>query len=130
MTEIDVSIRQLIDHVVGRVPGVVGALVSSTDGFVVAARLPDDERVDTSAVAAMSAASRGLADRLVRLVGEQPATVSHHRSEEGHVFVFAIAGVAVLTVLADATAAPEQVREVGRELSIGLQRLLGDAARV
>lgn len=127
MTGIDDSMRQLIDHVVGVVPGVVGAVVSSADGFVLASRLPDDERVDTSAVAAMSAAALGLADRLVRLVGERPATVSHHRSDDGQVFVFTIVGVAVLTVLADARALPEQIRQVGRELTIGLERLLRPA---
>lgn len=115
--------QRLIDHVVDHVPGVDGALVSSTDGFVLATRLPENDEIDPPAVAAMSAAVLGLADRLVQLTGESSATLSHHRSDDGQVFVFAISGVAVFTVLTDESADPEQIRLVGRELTIGLQRL-------
>jgi predicted regulator of Ras-like GTPase activity (Roadblock/LC7/MglB family) len=126
VTEIDASMRQLIDHVVDGVPGVAGALVSSKDGFVLATRLP--ESADPSAVAAMSAASLGLATRLVQLAGDTPVTISHHRSTDGQVFVFAISHVAVLTVLADASADANRIRLVGREITTGLQRVFNDAA--
>lgn len=120
--------RHLIDHVVDHVPGVLGALVSSADGFVLASRLPDPEHVDPPAVAAMSAAALGLADRLVRLTGESAASVSHHRSAHGQVFVFSVAGMAVFTVLADDSADPEQIRMVGHELTTGLQRIFQGTA--
>ena len=129
--------RQLIDHVVDQVPGVSGALVCSTDGFVLAARLPATgklgpatDALDPSAVAAMSAAVLGLATRLVQLTGDAPATVSHHRSTDGQVFVFAIARFAVFTVIADTTADPEQIRLVGLEITNGLLRLFRGAAKV
>lgn len=122
--------RQLIDHVVDRLPGAIGALVSSTDGFVLASRLPSTQYADPPAFAAMSAAALGLADRMLQLTGEATATSSHQRSDDGQVFVFAIAGIAVFTVLADDTADPEQIRLVGRELTGGLQRLFRGAAEV
>ncbi len=130
MTGIEAPMRQLIEHVVEQVPGVSGALVSSADGFVLASRLPERDSVDPPAVAAMSAAVLGIADRLVQLTGEQPATLSHQRSPDGQVFVFAVGGIAVLTLLTDESADAEQIRLVGKELSGGLQRLFRGAAQV
>ena len=125
MNEIDTSMRQLIDPVVDGIPGVSGALVSSKDGFVLAARLPAD--ADASSIAAMSAAALALASRLVQVAGDAPATISHHRSVDGQVFVFAIAHVAALTVVADATADADRIRLVGREIAQGLQHLFSAA---
>ena len=130
MTEIEASMGQLVDQVVDEVPAITGALVSSADGFVLASRLPRGDDIDVSAVAAMSAASLGLTDRLVRLTGDAPAACSHHRSGDGQVFVFAVAHVAVLTMLTDVTADPEQIRMIGHEVTSGLLRLLRGAARV
>ena len=131
MTEIDASMRQLVDHLVDRVPGVVGALVSSADGFVLASRLVDDHDVDAPAVAAMSASALGLANRLVQLTGDATCAWSHQTSADGQVFVFAIAGgVAVLTVLATADADPDQLRQVGHEIDVGLQQLFRGTERL
>lgn len=120
--------RRLIDHVVDEVPGVDGALVSSADGFVLAARLPPAAASDASAVAAMSAASLGLSNRLVELTGPAATTMSHHRSSDGQVFVFEIARVAVLTVLTDETADATQIRRIGDEIRSGLERVLRNTA--
>jgi len=130
VSELDASMLQLADHLVDRVPGVTGALVSSADGFVLASRLPATAGHDAAAVAAMSAAALGLANRLVQLTGEQPATVSTQRSNGGQVFVFGVAHVAVLTVLADASADSAQIELVGREVVLGLQRLFRGLATV
>jgi predicted regulator of Ras-like GTPase activity (Roadblock/LC7/MglB family) len=131
VAQIDASMQQLVDHLVDRVPGVMGALVSSADGFVLASRLVDDHDVDAPAVAAMSASALGLANRLVQLTGDATAAWSHQRSSDGQVFVFAIAdGVAVLTVLATVDADPEQLRQVGHEIDIGLQQLFRGTARL
>ncbi|MDJ0771699.1 MAG: roadblock/LC7 domain-containing protein [Ilumatobacter sp.] len=119
--------RQLIDHLVDEVPGVTGALVSSADGFVLASRLPSRDHIDPSAVAAMSAATIGLSNRLVRLTGESPSAVSHQRSTDGQVLVFSVAQVAVLTLLAAADADGLQLTQVGREVVLGLQRLFHNA---
>ncbi len=130
MTEIDASMHQLIDHVVDRVPGVLGALVSSADGLVLASRVTHSTGLDAAAIAAMSAAVLGLSNRLVQLMGAAPASFSHQRSTDGQVFVFGISKVAVLTVLADPTAEPAQIQSVGREIGIGLARLFRGTANV
>lgn len=128
VTEIDASMGHLVDHLVDQVPGVIGALVSSADGFVLASRLPEGPELDPPAVAAMSAAALGLSNRLVQLTGDAPASLSHQTSSDGQVFVFGIAGgVAVLTVLATPDADPTQMQQVGREIDSGLQRLFRGA---
>jgi predicted regulator of Ras-like GTPase activity (Roadblock/LC7/MglB family) len=131
VTDIDASMRHLVDHLVDRVPGVIGALVSSADGFVLASRLPEGPELDPPAVAAMSAAALGLSNRLVQLTGDAPSFMSRHSSTEGQAFVFSIAtGVAVLTVLTTTEADPDQLQQVGREIDLGLQRLFRGVSSV
>lgn len=122
--------RQVIDHVVDHVPGVVGALVSSSDGFTLAARLPVTFDGDAAGLGAMAAACLGLSNRLVGTLGESPATVSQHRSADAQVLVVAIAHVAALTLLAEPDADAEQLAGVGREAAAGLKRLFRGAAAV
>jgi len=124
-TEIDASMHRLIDHVVDHVPGVLGALVSSVDGLVLASRVTHSTGHDAAAMAAMSAAVLGLSNRLVQLMGAAPTSFSHQCSTDGQVFVFGISTVAVLTVLADPTAQPAQIQSVGREIGLGLEHLFG-----
>lgn len=121
VSELAASMRQLIDHVVDRVPGVTGALVSSADGFVLASRMP--VAADDASVAAMSSALLGLSDRLLRTVGNDPVRVGQLRSDDAQVFLFAIAHAATLTVFADSSADGRQVVGVGREITLGLTRL-------
>lgn len=128
MPDVEESMRNLVDHLVDRVPGVIGAQVSSADGFALMSRLPDSTEIDASALAAMSAATLGLANRLVQLTGSHLANVSIHRSNDGQVLVFGIAGAAALTILTEPTADLEQLQVVGREVGVGLQRLLRGAA--
>lgn len=130
VTDIDTSMHQLIDHVVDQVPGVLGVLVSSADGLVIASRITHSTGLDAPAIAAMSAAVLGLSNRLVQLMGSTPTSFSYQRSADGQVFVFGISSVAVLTVLADPTAAPVQIQRVGREIGLGLERLFRGAANV
>ena len=123
VTDIDASMTQLVDHVVDQVPGVLGVLVSSADGLVITSRITHNTGLDAPAIAAMSAAVLGLSNRLVQLMGSAPTSFSYQRSADGQVFVFGISKVAVLTVLADPSAAPVQVQRVGREIGRGLERL-------
>jgi predicted regulator of Ras-like GTPase activity (Roadblock/LC7/MglB family) len=117
--DVDVSVRNLIDHVVDGVPGVLGAVMASADGFGVASRLPTHVPLDSAAIAAMSAAALGLATRLVGLGGTAPASISVHRSADAQVFVFSVGGAA-LTVIAAATADTARIERIGREVVIGL----------
>ena len=128
MTDIDVSMRHVIDHVVDHVPGVLGVLVGSVDGRVLASRITRNTGFDTASIAAMSAAVLGLSNRLVQLTGDAPASFSHQRSNDGQVFVFGISTIAVLTVLTDSTAAPAQIQLVGQDVGRGLERMFRSAA--
>ena len=128
MTDIDTSMHQLIAQAVDQVPGVLGVIVSSADGLVIASRIDRTTGLDASAIAAMSAAVLGLSNRLVQLMGPSPTSFSYHRSADGQVFVFGISKVAVLTVLADSTVAPVQIQRVGREIGHGLEELFGGTA--
>lgn len=130
VTDIEISMRHLLDHVVDRVPGVLGALVSSADGHVLASRLTHVTGLDPAAIAAMSAAALGLSNRLVQLTGASPASFSHQCSTDGQVFVFGISHVAVLTVLTDRAADATQLKQVGREVGRGLERLFRGTAHV
>jgi predicted regulator of Ras-like GTPase activity (Roadblock/LC7/MglB family) len=125
---IDDSIHRLIDQVVDAVPSIKGALVSSADGFVIASRLPDDAQFDDAAIAAMSAATLGLANRLVQITGPERATTSVQRSASGQVHVFGVAHVAVLTIMAAPDANSEQLDRVGHEVCAGLLRLFRETA--
>lgn len=122
--------RHLLGELVDRVPAVTGALISSADGFALASRIPAGDDVEISAVAAMSAAAVGLANSLTGITGDAPADVCHQRSADGQVFVFRIAHIAVLTVLTDAQANPEQIRLIGAEVAKGVQRLFRSTALV
>lgn len=125
--------HQVLDHLVEQVPGVTGALVSSSDGFTLAARLPVPDtaagdqiaglQIDAAGLGAMAAAALALSNQLVKTTGESAAAVSQHRSAHGNVLIFPIAHIAVLTVLAAAEANTEQLTLVGREATNGLQRL-------
>lgn len=118
---VDATVQRLVDHVVEGVPGVLGAVMASADGFVVASRLPAHMPLDSAAIAAMSAATLGLANRLVGLGGRSPVAISAFRSPDAQVFVFSIGGAA-LTVIAAATADTARIERIGREVAIGLTR--------
>lgn len=116
--------HQLLDHVVGHVPGVIGAVVGSADGFVLASRLPATTTADGASVAAMTAALVGLTGRLLRSIAPEPSRVIELRSDGAHGYVFAVAHVATLTLLTTPESERSQVMAVGREVTTGLVRLL------
>lgn len=124
------SIRLLLDHLVRGVPGVVGALVATADGFSVAHRLPmpppgaAGNPADPSALAAMTAAVLGLADRLGAGVGPAPTDSVTVRSADGHVVVLRIAGVGGLAVLTTRDADLARIVVVVGEIVDGVRRML------
>lgn len=121
---IEGSVQGVIDHVVDQVPGVLGAIVASADGFVIASRLPPGDAYDASSIAAMSAAALALATRLVQIAGSSPASTSIHRSQESQVCVFAVGTSAALTIIADAGADTQRIDRIGYEVCWGLTRAL------
>jgi predicted regulator of Ras-like GTPase activity (Roadblock/LC7/MglB family) len=123
------SMRYLLDELVQGVPGVVGALVASVDGFALASSVSLDlPTTDAAGLAAMSAAALGVSNRLVGAVGHEPANEVTLRSPAGHVLVYRIGDVAALTVLTDASIDVEHVKVGSRMVADGIERLLRGAA--
>jgi predicted regulator of Ras-like GTPase activity (Roadblock/LC7/MglB family) len=128
-SEIVGSMRYLLDQLVRGVPGVIGALVSSIDGFALASEVPAGlPSTDAAGLAAMTAATLGVSHRLVGAVGRQPVGEVSLRSPAGEVLIFRIANVAALTVLADAASDVARLHHAAREVAHGVERLLRDAA--
>jgi predicted regulator of Ras-like GTPase activity (Roadblock/LC7/MglB family) len=128
--EITRSMHLVLHHLVEHTPGVLGALVSSADGFTLASRLDPGAEIDGAGLGAMSAAAIALSNQLVATAGGSVASLSHHRSRDGQVLILPIAHIAVLTVLASAGADVDQLTAVSREAAGGLQRLFRGAATV
>ena len=123
--------RYLLDELVQGVPGVVGALVASVDGFALASNVPLDlPSTDAAGLAAMSAAALGVSNRLVGAVGREPANEVTLRSPAGHVLVYRIANVAALTILTDASIDVERLHAAAAGVTHGVEQLLRDAASV
>jgi predicted regulator of Ras-like GTPase activity (Roadblock/LC7/MglB family) len=121
------SIRVLLDHLVRGVDGVVGAILATADGFVVADRLPGDDSIDAAGLAAMTAATLGLGDRLTGMVTPGPSHLVVVRSADAQVLIHRVAGVGGLAVLAVAEADLGRVGTVTAEIVSGLERLAASA---
>jgi uncharacterized protein len=86
-----------------QVPGVTGTLVAASDGLLVAADLDSgaDPGVDPEPLAAIAAASLGIARRFVGLTRQGTLGQAVTHASRGHVAVYAVGDVAVLAVLGD-----------------------------
>ncbi|MFE4514157.1 roadblock/LC7 domain-containing protein [Kitasatospora sp. NPDC056783] len=80
-----------------RVPHLAGGLVASVDGLLIA---HDTHGTEPSGLAAMTAASLSLAQRLADTTGQGEFRESLVRGENGYVAVYAAGGSCVLTLLA------------------------------
>lgn len=80
-----------------RVPHLAGGLVASVDGLLVA---HDTHGTEPSGLAAMTAASLSLAQRLADTTGQGDFRESLVRGEHGYVATYAAGGSCVLTLLA------------------------------
>jgi uncharacterized protein len=121
--------RQLLEQIVGGVPGVRGAIVATVDGFSLGHCLPYDPSspvppTDPAALAAMTASIMGIANRMTGAVGPAPVAETTMSSPDGHVVVIRIGELAALTVLARTTADLMRVRLVSRELVPAIERVI------
>lgn len=93
------EMRDLREHV----PGVTGTLVAGCDGLLVAAELDSgaDPSVDPDSLAAVTAASLGVARRAVALTRQGTLGQAVTDASRGHVVVYAVGDVALLAVLGD-----------------------------
>ncbi|MEU9076003.1 roadblock/LC7 domain-containing protein [Kitasatospora sp. NPDC004745] len=80
-----------------RVPHLAGGLVASVDGLLVA---HDTHGTEPTGLAAMTAASLSLAQRLADSTGQGDFRESLVRGEHGYVATYAAGGSCVLTLLA------------------------------
>lgn len=98
MPEPDPAVHAELTGLRARVPGLIGALVASSDGLLVTHDLPG--HIEPTGMAALAAAQLSLSDRLAGVAhggGFQEVVVDGSR---GHVVIYA-AGWASLTVLAE-----------------------------
>lgn len=120
---LEATIGGLIDHVVDGVPGVLGAVIASADGFVLGSRVPEGSTFDAAAIAAMSAATLALSNRLIQIGGDSTTEVSVQRGAGSQVWIFGVGSSAALTIVATADADSARIDLIGNEVSKGLAPL-------
>ncbi|MFE7189528.1 roadblock/LC7 domain-containing protein [Kitasatospora sp. NPDC057541] len=106
-----------------RVPHLAGGLVASADGLLIA---HDTHGAEPSGLAAMSAASLGLAHRLADSTGQGEFRESLVRGEHGYVAIYAAGGSCVLTVLAHPEANVGRLHLEARRSARRIAELLND----
>jgi uncharacterized protein len=86
-----------------QVPGVTGTLVAASDGLLVAADMDSDADapVEADALAAIAAASLGVARRVVGLAHQGTLGRAITYASRGHMVVYGVGVAAVLAVLGD-----------------------------
>ncbi|GAA1401280.1 hypothetical protein GCM10009639_43350 [Kitasatospora putterlickiae] len=107
-----------------RVPHLAGGLVASADGLLIA---HDTHGAEPSGLAAMSAASLGLAHRLADSTGQGEFRESLVRGANGYVAIYAAGGGCVLTVLAHPDANVGRLHLEARRSAQRIAALLNDA---
>ncbi|MFB6894242.1 roadblock/LC7 domain-containing protein [Kitasatospora sp. NPDC056327] len=106
-----------------RVPHLAGGLVATVDGMLVA---HDTHGTEPSALAAMTAASLGLAQRLADSTGQGEFRESLVRGEHGCVATYAAGGSCVLTLLAHPDANVGRLNLEARRSARRIAALLND----
>ncbi|WUG43136.1 roadblock/LC7 domain-containing protein [Kitasatospora sp. NBC_00458] len=106
-----------------RVPHLAGGLVAGVDGLLVA---HDTHGADPSGLAAMTAASLGLAQRLADSTGQGDFRESLVRGEHGYVATYAAGGSCVLTLLAHPDANVGRLNLEARRSAKRIAALLDD----
>ncbi|MFJ4696879.1 MULTISPECIES: roadblock/LC7 domain-containing protein [unclassified Streptomyces] len=107
-----------------RVPQLTGALAGSVDGLVLAQDTPG---VEAEGLAALTAASLGVALRMAEATGRGGLRELLVRGERGYVATYAAGGAAVLTLLADARVNVGRLHLEGRRSASRIGELV-DAA--
>ncbi|MER7670033.1 roadblock/LC7 domain-containing protein [Kitasatospora sp. NPDC058162] len=107
-----------------RVPHLAGGLVASVDGLLVA---HDTHGTEPSGLAAMTAASLSLAQRLADTTGQGEFRESVVRGEHGYVATYAAGGSCVLTLLALPEVNVGRLHLEARRCARHIAELLNDA---
>ncbi|MFF2660154.1 roadblock/LC7 domain-containing protein [Kitasatospora sp. NPDC058032] len=107
-----------------RMPHLAGGLVASVDGLLIA---HDTHGTEPSGLAAMTATSLGLAQRLADSTGQGEFRESLVRGEHGYVATYAAGGSCVLTLLAHPDANIGRLHLEARRSAQRIAALLNDA---
>jgi uncharacterized protein len=86
-----------------QIPGVTGTLVAACDGLLVAADIDShaDAKVEADSLAAIAAASLGVARQVVSVAGQGTLGRAITHASRGHMVVYAVGVAALLAVLGD-----------------------------
>ncbi|MET4644372.1 roadblock/LC7 domain-containing protein [Streptomyces sp. NBC_01724] len=109
-----------------RVPLLAGALAASTDGLVLAQDTPG---VEAEGVAALTAASLGVALRMTEATGRGGFRELLVRGETGYIATYAAGSSAVLTLLAEDRINVGRLHLEGRRASTRIGELVDTALR-
>lgn len=121
-TALDRAVSEFVEHTAH----VRGAVLGSADGHPLAARL-DGVPTDAATVAAMGAATAGLATQLIRIATDAPVANSHIRGDGGQVWVLEVARSATLTIFAVEHADASAVANAAQRTVDHLVEILSDA---
>ncbi|MFG2295922.1 roadblock/LC7 domain-containing protein [Streptomyces sp. NPDC048603] len=116
-TEILAELRRLR----ARVPQLTGALAASADGLVLA---QDSATTEAEAVAALTAAALGVAQRLADTTGQGAFRELLVRGEHGYIATYAAGEAAVLTLLAEPRANVGRLHLEARRSSLHIAGLI------
>jgi len=108
----------------GRVSGITGSALASRDGLIIKA----DTDINQDNLAALAAASLGLAQRMAREVGQGLLQDAVTRNSGGYVALYSVGDTAVLILTGDQELKVGRLHSESRETVAKLEALLGSAA--
>ncbi len=107
-----------------RVAGITGSALASRDGLIIKA----DTDVNPDNLAALAAASLGLAQRMAREVGQGLLQDAVTRNSGGYVAIYAVGGTAVLILTGDQELKVGRLHSESRETVANIEALLSSAS--
>lgn len=108
----------------GRVAGITGSALASRDGLIIKA----DTGVNPDNLAALAAASLGLAQRMAQEVGQGLLRDAVTRNTGGYVAIYAVGGTAVLILTGNEELKVGRLHSESRETVANMEALLSSAA--
>jgi uncharacterized protein len=111
----------------GRVNGITGSALASRDGLIIKADT-DLNRDNQDNLAALAAASLGLAQRVAQEVGQGLLQDAVTRNNGGFVALYSVGDTAVLIITGDQALKVGRLHSESRETVTNLEALIGNAA--
>lgn len=108
----------------GRVAGMTGSALASRDGLIIKA----DTEINPDNLAALAAASLGLAQRMAQEVGQGLLQDAVTRNNGGFVALYSVGDTAVLIITGDQELKVGRLHTESRETVTNLEALISNAA--